>query len=85
MSMREISTLALWLLGSVTALLLSAALWLLPAEEGKVTAFALVPLMWSVALGAGFAHHVSQSGLLARLRSLAERLPAPSAGAHAPT
>jgi hypothetical protein len=85
MSTREICTVVLWLLGTVTALALSAALWLVPAEEGKVTAFALVPFMWSVALGAGFVHHVGQMGLLARLRSYAERIGAPSAGAHAST
>jgi hypothetical protein len=68
MSRQDLRTLALWLLGALAALALSALLWLLPAEHGKVSAFALVPLMWSVTLGAGFVHHVRSSGLLARIR-----------------
>jgi hypothetical protein len=37
-------------------------------EDGKLNAFALVALMWSVALGAGFVHHLKESGLLQRYR-----------------
>ncbi len=82
MSTREIHTLALWLLGAVAALGLSAGLCLLAAEEGKVSAFALVPFMWSVALGAGFVHHLKKAGPLVRDRLCSE---APSVGAHVPT
>ena len=63
MSMREGLALLLWLLGATTSVGVSA-FWMLGAQDGKVSAFALVPLMWSVALGAGFVHHLMESGLL---------------------
>jgi hypothetical protein len=76
MTTREIRTVALWLLGALSALALSAVLWLLAAEEGKVSAFALVPFMWSLALGAGFVHHLKGSGLVARHRLASAPVPA---------
>ena len=45
-----------WLLGGAAALAVTV-LWVLAAQEGQVSAFALVPFMWSVALLAGFLHH----------------------------
>jgi hypothetical protein len=65
MSMRELTTIVLWLLGGLAALAFSAV-WVIGAEDGKVSGFALVPFMWSVALLAGFVHHLKASGLVAR-------------------
>ena len=39
------------------AALAITVLWVLAAQDGQVSAFALVPFMWSVALLAGFVHH----------------------------
>jgi hypothetical protein len=84
MSTTQIRTLVLWLSGAVTALALSAV-WVLGAGDGKVSAWALVPFMWSVALGAGFVHHLREFGLLAHLRLYTERIEEPGVGAHVPT
>jgi hypothetical protein len=56
MSTRERLVVLLWLLGAAAAMAITA-LWVLGARDGQVSAFALVPFMWSVALGAGFVHH----------------------------
>jgi hypothetical protein len=56
MSLRERLAALLWLLGAALAISITA-LWALAAQDGQVSAFALVPLMWSVALLAGFVHH----------------------------
>ena len=56
MSMRERLAALGWLLGGVAALAVTV-LGVLGAQPGQVSAFALVPLMWSVALLAGFVHH----------------------------
>ena len=52
MSTRKILTTVLWLMGAAGTAAGSIA-WMLAAEGGMVNAFALVPLMWSVALGRG--------------------------------
>jgi hypothetical protein len=65
MSMREGLTLLPWLVGAAASLALSA-FWMLGAQDGMVSAYALIPLMWSVALGAGFVHHLRESGVLQR-------------------
>jgi hypothetical protein len=62
MSTRKILTAVLWLMGAAATAAGSIA-WMLAAEGGMVNAFALVPLMWSVALGAGCVHHLKESGL----------------------
>jgi hypothetical protein len=67
LSMGKILAIMLWLLGAAVTAAVSAA-WMFAAEDGKLNAFALVALMWSVALGAGFVHHVKESGLLQRYR-----------------
>ena len=54
--MRERLAVLLWLLGAAAAIAISV-LWALAAQDGQVSAFALVPFMWSVALLAGFVHH----------------------------
>jgi hypothetical protein len=56
MTLRERLAALLWLLGAALAISITA-LWALAARDGQVSAFALVPLMWSVALLAGFVHH----------------------------
>ncbi len=56
MSMRERLAALGWLLGGVAAMTITV-IWVLAAQSGQVSAFALVPLMWSVALLAGFVHH----------------------------
>jgi hypothetical protein len=56
MSMHERLAVLLWLLGAAAAMAITA-LWVLAARDGQVSAFALVPFMWSVALLAGFIHH----------------------------
>ena len=56
MSIRERLAVLLWLLGAAVTLAITA-LWVLAARDGQVSAFALVPFMWSVALLAGFVHH----------------------------
>ena len=56
MMIRERLAALLWLLGAALAISITA-LWALAARDGQVSAFALVPLMWSVALLAGFVHH----------------------------
>jgi hypothetical protein len=60
MSMRERLAVLLWLLGAAAAMAITA-LWVLAARDGQVSAFALVPFMWSVALLAGFVHHWRQT------------------------
>jgi hypothetical protein len=56
MSMRERLAVLLWALGAAAAMAITA-FWVLAARDGQVSAFALVPFMWSVALLAGFVHH----------------------------
>ena len=56
MSMRERLAALGWLLGAVAALAVTV-LGVLGAQDGQLSAFALVPFMWSVALLAGFVHH----------------------------
>jgi hypothetical protein len=56
MSMRERLAALGWLLGGVAALAVTV-LGVLGAQDGQLSAFALVPFMWSVALLAGFVHH----------------------------
>ena len=56
MSMRERLAALGWLLGGAAAMAITL-LWLVAARDGQVSAFALVPFMWSVALLAGFVHH----------------------------
>ncbi len=60
MSMHERLAVLLWLLGAAAAMAITA-LWALGARDGQVSAFALVPFMWSVALLAGFIHHWRQT------------------------
>ena len=67
MPIGKILAILLWLLGA-TATAAISVVWMFAAEDGKVSAFALVPLMWSVALGAGFVHQLMESGLLQRYR-----------------
>jgi hypothetical protein len=67
LSMGKILAIMLWLLGAAVTAAVSAA-WMFAAEDGKLNAFALVALMWSVALGAGFVHHLKESGLLQQYR-----------------
>jgi len=59
MSMRDRLVVLLWLLGAAAAMAITA-LWAVAARDGQVSAFALVPFMWSVALLAGFVHHWRQ-------------------------
>jgi hypothetical protein len=56
MSIRETVAALGWLLGGAAALAITVS-WLLAAQDGQVSAFVLVPFMWSVALLAGFVHH----------------------------
>ena len=56
MSIRERLAALLWLLGAAATLAITV-LWVRAARDGQVSAFALVPFMWSVALLAGFVHH----------------------------
>ena len=56
MSIRERLAALLWLLGAAATLAITG-LWALTARDGHVSAFALIPFMWSVALLAGFVHH----------------------------
>ena len=56
MSMRERLAALGWLLGGAAAMAITVS-WLLAAQDGQVSAFVLVPFMWSVALLAGFVHH----------------------------
>ena len=56
MLIRERLAALLWLLGAAATLAITA-LWALTARDGHVSAFALIPFMWSVALLAGFVHH----------------------------
>jgi lipopolysaccharide export LptBFGC system permease protein LptF len=69
MSIRETLAAMGWLLGGALTLAVTV-LWVLGAQDGQVSAFALVPLMWSVALLAGFVHHWR----LARKPLLGERV-----------
>ena len=46
-----------------------SAFGILSAQDGKMNAFALVPLMWSVALGAGLFHCVTELGVAKKLGS----------------
>ena len=59
MSFKEALTVLLWSSG-VTATLAMSAFGILSAQDGKLNAFALVPLVWSVALGAGLFHQLSE-------------------------
>jgi hypothetical protein len=56
MSMRERVAALGWLFGGAAAMAITA-IWVLAAQPGQVSAFVLVPFMWSVALLAGFVHH----------------------------
>jgi hypothetical protein len=67
MSTGKILTAVLWLMGAAATAAVSIA-WMLSAADGMVSAYALVPLMWSVALGAGCVHHLKESGLLQQYR-----------------
>jgi hypothetical protein len=61
MSMRNGLKALPWLMGAAAILAVSLP-WLLAAQNGKVNAFALVPLVWSVALLAGCVHHLRHGG-----------------------
>jgi hypothetical protein len=63
MSTGKILTAVLWLIGAAATAGVSIA-WMFSAADGMVSAYALVPLIWSVALGAGCVHHLKESGLL---------------------
>ena len=56
MSIRGRLVVLLWLLSAAAAMTITI-FCALSARDGQVSAFALVPLMWSVALLAGFVHH----------------------------
>jgi hypothetical protein len=68
MSTRETISALIWLAGTLAALSISA-LGVLAAQDGKLHAFALVPLIWSVAFGAGFVHQLNETGIVERLWS----------------
>lgn len=61
MSIRERLAALPWLLGAVAAIAISVV-WVLGAQDGRVSAFALVPIVWSVALLAGFVHYWRLAG-----------------------
>jgi hypothetical protein len=69
MQTHQTSTFLLWLLGAAAAFALSA-LCLLTAGNGKMNAFALIPIAWAVALSAGTVHHFPSRWITA-VRSLA--------------
>jgi hypothetical protein len=79
----KILTIMLWLLGAAVAAAISVV-WMLAAGDGKVSAYALVPLMWSVALGSGFVHHLKESGFLQRYRLGPRQLAGEALGALMP-
>jgi len=56
MSIRGRLVVLLWLLSAAAAMTITI-FCALSARDGQVSAFALVPLMWSVAQLAGFVHH----------------------------
>ena len=56
MSMRGTVAALGWLFGGAAAMAITT-IWVLAAQPGQVSAFVLVPFMWSVALLAGFVHH----------------------------
>ena len=59
MSMQQGMAALIWLLGAAVALGVSA-LWLVDAQSGKMSAWALVSLAWSAALIALLTHHIAQ-------------------------
>jgi 4-amino-4-deoxy-L-arabinose transferase-like glycosyltransferase len=83
MSMRQRVMAVLWLIGAAAALTLST-LWAIAASNGKVSAWALVAFVWSAALLAGLAHHLTQPDQLDRYRSRRKPLAGPRPGAELP-
>src|SRR5262245_11368619 len=59
MSMQHAVAVVIWLLGALAAFGASGV-WLVDAQTGKMSAWALVSLAWGAALLALLAHHVSQ-------------------------
>jgi hypothetical protein len=84
MTMRRRIVILLWILGAASALGIST-LWVVAAQSGLLSAWALVPFAWSVALLAGLAHHLRDGARTTRYRLDREPLAGPRAGAWLPS
>jgi hypothetical protein len=76
MSLRETLTVLSWLISTAAAVAISSYC-VLNASAGMLSGFALVPLLWSVALGTGFVHHLKASLSLSTCRGWLTRLYVP--------
>jgi len=84
MATERTMTAAVWALGAVVALILSAiSIWW--AQDGQMQAWALVSFVWSVAMLAGFAHHLGARDALTRYRERHKPLAGPREGAQLPS
>jgi hypothetical protein len=84
MLLQRILGAALWLAAGA-AVLIVYVVWLVDAESGKVSAWAMLPFFWGAALVAALAHYLSQlrdpvSRYMARRKPLA----GPRPGAELP-
>lgn len=77
-------TLALWALGAAAAAGVSAH-WIVSAGDGRLTAWALVSLLWCVAMLTGFVHHLREGAPLERYRLRHKPLAGPREGAQLPS
>jgi hypothetical protein len=84
MSMDRKVTILLWTLGSAAALGLST-LSVLVAEDGRMSPWALVSFMWSVAMLAGLVHHLGGQDAMTRYRLRHKPLAGPREGAQLPS
>jgi hypothetical protein len=77
-------TVLLWALGAALALSVSG-LSVMAAEDGRMTPWALVSFMWSVAMLAGLTHHLGARDAMTRYRLRHKPLAGPREGAQLPS
>lgn len=78
------TTVLLWALGAAAAAGISG-MWVASAQDGRVSAWALVSFLWCVAMLAGLAHHVKETSAVTRYRSRRKPLAGPRTGAELPS
>ena len=80
----RILTIALWALGAAVAAGVSAVT-IIAAEGGRLSALALVSLLWCAAMLAGLVHHVREDCPVERYRTTHKPLAGPREGAELPS
>jgi hypothetical protein len=83
MSLRQRLAALLWLLAAAGGFALST-LWVIASPSGQMSAWALVPLVWTAALLALVAHNLNQYAMRRRYFSQQRPMAGPRPGAELP-